>query len=110
MYRNGFGVPKDFEAAKKMYDKAARRGDSPSMLQLGRMYWRGDGLKVDKVAAYSWMLSAYSCRDPNAAEDATLLEKDMSEKEIRKAKQKTTEFLMTRPCAHPRIPAVQRRP
>ena len=110
MYRNGLGVPKDLGAAKKMYEKAAEHGDATAMLQLGEMYWKGEGTKPDKVVAYSWMLAASYCRDPNAVEDAVLLQKQMSEKEMGKARQRFSEFFKTHGCAVPLTPGVRNRP
>ena len=96
-------VQKDLGAAKKWYEKAAQRGDGPAMLQLGDMYQDGDGVKADKVTAYSWMLLASIRRAPNAEKETELLKREMSEKEIGKAKEKAADFLRSWPSARTHI-------
>jgi len=104
-YRTGVGVSRDPEAAEKWFQKAAWFGDAPSMLQLGEMYWNGEGVKANKITAYMWMLLAFSCREAEAGPEALSLQREMSKKEIEKAQEKAREFLRKRPFAHLRVPA-----
>lgn len=104
-YRTGLGVSRDPQAAEKWFQKAAWLGDAPSMLQLGEMYQAGDGVKLNKVTAYMWMLLALSCREAQAGPEALALQREMSKKEIEKAQEKAREFLAKRPFAHLRVPA-----
>ena len=54
MYRNGQGVPQDYEEAVKWYRLAADQGYASAHNNLGTMYEYGEGVLQDNVMAHMW--------------------------------------------------------
>eukprot|EP01089_Gocevia_fonbrunei_P019518 TRINITY_DN6932_c0_g1_i4.p1 TRINITY_DN6932_c0_g1~~TRINITY_DN6932_c0_g1_i4.p1 ORF type:complete len:787 (-),score=151.84 TRINITY_DN6932_c0_g1_i4:1215-3575(-) len=52
-YRDGDGVPRDYETAAKFYGKAAHHGSAEGMYSLGLLYRNGRGVKQDFQMAIS---------------------------------------------------------
>ena len=52
-YRNGKGVPQDYEKAREWYEKAAAQGIAEAQINLGMLY-EGYGVPHDDVRAYMW--------------------------------------------------------
>lgn len=50
-YRKGLGVPRDYEFAATLYDKAAKQGNPIAQCNLATMYLKGLGRKVDMALA-----------------------------------------------------------
>lgn len=57
LYR-GEGVPRNNEQAMRLYTKAARAGDTSSMVVLGRSLLTGDSVEPDITAARHWLQTA----------------------------------------------------
>jgi len=58
---NGRGVEKNSELALKYFSKAADKGHSPAMYNLGMMQYKGLGIEVNKDEGIYWMkLAAYN--------------------------------------------------
>ena len=51
-------MPQDFKQAAAWYRKAAEQGDAIAQLQLGRMYFAGQGVPQDFKQAYVWTREA----------------------------------------------------
>ncbi|HEY1271807.1 MAG TPA: tetratricopeptide repeat protein, partial [Terriglobales bacterium] len=51
IYERGLGVARDMELAVKGYTDAAQLGHLRAELRLGELYWKGDGVKADRVTA-----------------------------------------------------------
>lgn len=54
LYRNGVGMPQNYELAEKWIRSAADTGDSDAMVELGRLYRSGLGVNANQVQAYVW--------------------------------------------------------
>ena len=54
LYRNGWGVTKDYTEAAKWYRKAADQGDAEAQYNLGAMYDNGEGVPEDDTEAAKW--------------------------------------------------------
>ena len=54
MYRDGRGVPQDFEAAAKLLAEDAQQGSFNARIELGEMYEKGQGVPQDFVQAHFW--------------------------------------------------------
>lgn len=50
----GHGLKQDFGKALEYYRKAAQENDARGQMNLGRMFWEGNGVKHDVVEAYKW--------------------------------------------------------
>ncbi|KAF9546988.1 hypothetical protein EC957_008992 [Mortierella hygrophila] len=58
MYRDGKGVPQDYQAAMDWYLKAAEQGDPAGQRGVGGLYYYGHGVPRDYSAAMDWGLKA----------------------------------------------------
>ena len=58
LYRDGEGVPQDFEEAARWSRKAAAQGDADAQNNLGVMYWVGEGVPMDIEEAARWFRKA----------------------------------------------------
>lgn len=54
MYRDGHGVPQDFEFAAKLFSQGAQQGFSDAQMEIGQMYAKGQGVPQDFVQAHFW--------------------------------------------------------
>jgi TPR repeat protein len=91
LYQDGSGVPKDIKQAAKWFQNAASQGHPMAMMRIGQMYWKGEGVKQDKVTAYAYLLLA-SGTFPEAKQQTDLLEKELTAKQMEKAKSEAREF------------------
>ena len=85
MYKNGNGVPQDYEAAFKWYSLAAEQGDAASQNNLGFMYAEGQGTKQDLNFAYMWWDISASQGDKVALNNLKIFEAEMSSAEMETA-------------------------
>jgi TPR repeat protein len=92
IYRRGIGVAKDPVESTKWLNRAAELGLARAVLELGEAYWKGDGVKPDPVAAYTWIWLAYNSKVPGAEQDEQALSKELSTKQVQQAKQKAVEW------------------
>ncbi|KAF9546992.1 hypothetical protein EC957_008996 [Mortierella hygrophila] len=58
MYRDGKGVPQDYQAAMDWYLKAAKQGDPAGQRGIGGLHYYGHGVPRDYSAAMDWLLKA----------------------------------------------------
>ena len=58
MYKNGFGVTKDYKKAVECYTKLAEQGYAPGQYNLGVMYENGHGVTKDLKKAVEWYTKA----------------------------------------------------
>ena len=100
IYDYGQGVPQNDAEAVKWYEMAAKSGSAKGQFQAGAVYARSAQVK-DPVQAYKWLTIAArtlseGSRDGITADQATtlraLVEGQMSEAEISKAKQEADAF------------------
>jgi TPR repeat protein len=103
IYDYGQGVPQDDAEAVKWYERAAAQGSAKGQYQAGSVYARSPQIK-DPVQGYKWLTIAARTlhdgpKDGITADQATtlrtLLERQMSEADIAKAKQEAEAFKVT---------------
>jgi len=88
--REGLGGPKNLPDAAKWFERAAELRDYRGILYLGEMYWKGDGVKVDRDRAYMWIWIAANSGVPGASQDEQLLRQELDPKTVEKARKKAT--------------------
>jgi len=62
------------------------------MLQLGKMYWKGEGVKQDRISAYEFAYLAAQSDLPEAAQEKEQFEKEMTPKEVAKGKARAIDW------------------
>lgn len=65
-YYYGDGAKQDYAMAARLYEMAARAGDTYSQRMLGVCYWRGVGVRFDLGSAYDWFCKAAESYDAYA--------------------------------------------
>ena len=93
MYKNGLGIPHDYQAALKWYRKAAEQGDSKSQNNLGLMYARGRGVPLDHVQAYMWYYIAGANGSEKGTRNRDRVAQNMSLAQIVKAQKLAEEWM-----------------
>ncbi len=59
LYADGdAGLPRDEARAAQLFEKAAEKGNRRSQLNIGTMYWRGQGVPRDLIQARAWLEKA----------------------------------------------------
>jgi len=86
-YRSG-----DYETALKHYQPLAAEGDAYANLILGLMYQQGQGVDADMSKAYAYYERASEHGDDRGSELIETIEMEMSEEEIRRADQYSSEL------------------
>ncbi|WP_162917374.1 tetratricopeptide repeat protein [Dongia deserti] len=104
IYDYGQGVPQDDAEAVKWYERAAAQGSAKGQYQAGAVYARSPQVK-DPVQGYKWLtIAARTLRDgpkdgitaDQALTLRALIEREMSEADIAKAKQEADAFKPTK--------------
>jgi hypothetical protein len=88
VYRKGLGVPRSPAEAAKWYLQAAAYSDSRAMLVLAEMYSTGEGMKVDRPAAFLLLFRASQRRITGAAQKASELLRQMDKREVQQVERK----------------------
>ncbi|PMS09927.1 sel1 repeat family protein [Trinickia caryophylli] len=70
LYHDGNRVPRDYDAARRWFARAAARADGASANALGMMNYNGEGGPVDFAAAYAAFAEAASDGDARGATNA----------------------------------------
>jgi hypothetical protein len=52
---HGYGVPQDFKEALKWYRLAATRRNLDAQLNVGSMYYEGEGVAEDLAHSFMWL-------------------------------------------------------
>ncbi|KAG0204731.1 hypothetical protein BGX33_008304 [Mortierella sp. NVP41] len=58
MYKDGQGIPQDYQAAMDCYLKAAAQGDATAQYNIGALYHNGQGVPQDFSQAMAWYRKA----------------------------------------------------
>jgi TPR repeat protein len=87
LYQHGLGVEANPKEAAKWYREASTGGSRVAMTSLADMYWKGDGVGVDRPEAYYYLFLA-SRGMPEAKTRAALLWKEMSKDDIKHLERK----------------------
>jgi len=105
LYEEGLGVGRNLSTAASWFSEAATMGNAAGTLRLGQMYWKGEGLKQDKIAAYEFIYLASTSNLAEAKQERELLEKELTVKEQEKGKSKAVAFLRRHPALVLRKPS-----
>jgi len=92
IYENGIDAPKDSAEAAKWFRVGAEALQPIALLHLGEMYWKGTGVKQDRIMAYQFVFLAASTNLTQAAKDKDEFEKSLTTKEISKAKKQAEQW------------------
>ena len=79
------GVPQDDKEAVKWYRLAAEQGVTTAQLNLGAMYYNGQGVLADVVTAHMWFNIAAANGNEKGAENREIITKQMTSEDISKA-------------------------
>jgi TPR repeat protein len=85
MYRNGWGVLQDDNAAVKWYTLAAQQGDAEAQFNLAILYAKGDGVIKDDVYAHMWANIASSNGNEGGGKVRELFAEIMTPSQLEKA-------------------------
>ncbi len=95
IYRRGVGVAKDPAETAKWLNRAAEMGSGRAALELAEAYWKGDGVKADRVEAYKWIWLALNSKVSGAEQDEQAFRAEMNAKQVAQAKNKSIEWSRT---------------
>jgi len=96
MYEHGRGVPEDDKEAVKWYRLAAYQGVAKAQYNLGGMYALGKGVPKDKLLGYMWLnIAGANGYDVEKLRESLMV--IMSQDEIAKAQEKTTQYIKDNP-------------
>lgn len=93
IYRRGLGVAADPLETTKWLNRTAEMGDARAALDLAGAFLKGDGVRPDLVTAYMWVWMAFNSKVPGSEVQEEAIRKQMSAKEIQRAKKKAFEWL-----------------
>jgi len=82
LYQHGLGLPANPKEAVKWYGEASTGGSRAAKMALAEMYWKGEGIGVDKPQSYYYLFLA-SRGVPEAKSQGALLWNEMSKDDIR---------------------------
>jgi hypothetical protein len=87
-FETGTGVPRDEVQAAKWYRKAAEQGYAVSQLNLAMLYATGpgQGVSVDRVEAYRWLILAAASGSEGSGEALRHLRNVMTRRQLREAR------------------------
>ena len=87
LYNNGDGVVQNYKTALEWYTLAAEQGHADAQHNLGSFYGNGWGVIQDNIYAHMWWNIAASSGASNAADNRTIVEKNMTTADISKAQE-----------------------
>ena len=97
IYQRGLGVPANPAEGAKWLTVAAELGHPQAMLDLSTAYWKGNGVKPDTEAAYVWALIALDLKHPQASQQAEMIRKELSDRQVSKAEKKAADWTKQHP-------------
>ena len=81
-YANGINVEQNKTTAAMFFKISGLLGHGPSQRNLGIMHGLGDGVELDRVQAFAWLLIAQTNKDTEAPMALKDLAEDMNASEI----------------------------
>ena len=88
LYQHGLGTQTDPKEAAKWYGEASKGGHHQAMLDLAEMYWKGEGVVVNRSEAYYFFFLAYRRGIISAKTQAETLWKEMNKDDIKHIEKK----------------------
>ena len=84
-YYLGLGVPRNLQAAREWFQKAARRRHPSAQKNLGLLYLRGFGVTQDYHQAYGWLHAAFAQGEASAADYLNLMTDNLTPSQMHEA-------------------------
>lgn len=91
LYQHGLGQPADSKEAARWYDLASKGGHYQAMMALAEMYWKGDGVDMNKAEAYYYFFLARTKGASDARNRAQTLWKEMNKDDVKALEKKLRE-------------------
>jgi TPR repeat protein len=88
IYRNGLGTPADPKEAAKWYEVVSKGGNQKARMDLAEMYWKGEGVGVDRPESYYFFFLAGQIGAPDAKVRAQALKQEMNQEELKHLEKK----------------------
>ncbi len=85
MYKNGFGVSKDYIQAAKWFRRASEQGHARAQFRLASMYNNGQGVSQDFVLSFMWFSVAAKNGLENALVSSDGVASEMTDEQIAEA-------------------------
>jgi TPR repeat protein len=92
LHQRGLGTQADPKEAAKWYEDASKGGNIAAMTALAKMYWKGEGVGVDRPEAYYLFFQSSRRGFPDAKAQAQMLWQEMSKDEIKHLEKKLRDF------------------
>lgn len=93
IYKKGLGVAVDPVATVTWLNRSADLGHPRATLDLAEAFSKGEGVRPNLVTAYMWVWLAFNSKVPGSEEQEEAIRKQMTAKEIARAKQKAFEWI-----------------
>jgi len=94
LYDNGWGLVSNKEKALNLYKTAAEKGHVLAQHDVAIMYFQGSGTSRNLVQACKWIKIAVASGNPLMQKHLKLVEKEMSQQEIKLAEVMAEEWLV----------------
>ncbi len=85
LYRNGIGMPQNYELAARWLAEAAHAGDPEGMVEYGRLHRSGIGVERDAVQAYVWFNRAAALLNMDGVQERDNIAVKLGADELRRA-------------------------
>jgi TPR repeat protein len=92
-YANGISVEQNKTTAAMFFKISGLLGHGPSQRNLGIMHGLGDGVELDRVQAFAWLLIAQTNKDTEAPMALEDLAEDMNASEISAGRKLASDIL-----------------
>ena len=94
MHSRGDGIPKDYKEAVKWFRLGAKKGHISSLVNLGKSYWFGQGVRRDAIYSHMWLDIGAKSGDKDAIKARDIIAKTMTPAQFTNAKK------LARDCIH----------
>lgn len=85
LYRNGVGMPQNYDLAARWLGEAAHAGDPEGMVEYGRLHRSGIGVAQDAVQAYVWFNRAAALLNMDGVQERDSIAVKLGADELRRA-------------------------
>jgi hypothetical protein len=87
------GIPKNFQRAFELFEQAAKQGHATAQHNLAVLFYRGEGVEIDRVKAIAWFMMAKDNGSISAAKHLQELQSEIDadiEQRVRVASKQIT--------------------
>lgn len=86
--QRGMGTAKNLKQAAMWYEMAGGDGHRQAMMALAEMYWKGDGVSVNRPEAYYYFFRAYQMGTPESQTQAQKVWSEMNKNDMKQLQKK----------------------